>query len=29
VELPHSHHYCFIKDEELVFDEMRKFLLED
>ncbi len=29
VELPHSHHYCFIKDEGLVFDEMRKFLLED
>ena len=29
VEIPHSHHYCFIKDEELVFKEMRKFLLED
>jgi len=28
VEIPHGHHYCFIKHEELVFDEMRKFLLE-
>jgi pimeloyl-ACP methyl ester carboxylesterase len=27
VEIPHGHHYCFIKNEELVFDEMRKFLL--
>jgi non-heme chloroperoxidase len=27
MELPHGHHYCFIKDEELVFHEMRKFLL--
>ena len=26
VEIPHGHHYCFIKNEELVFDEMRKFL---
>jgi hypothetical protein len=28
VEIPHGHHYCFIKHEELVFTEMRKFLLE-
>jgi non-heme chloroperoxidase len=28
VEIPHGHHYCFIKQEELVFNEMRKFLLE-
>lgn len=28
VEIPKGHHYCFIKQEELVFDEMRKFLLE-
>jgi len=27
VEIPNGHHYCFIKHEELVFDEMRKFLL--
>jgi non-heme chloroperoxidase len=27
VEIPHGHHYCFIKNEELVFNEMRKFLL--
>lgn len=27
VEIPHGHHYCFIKNEELVFSEMRKFLL--
>lgn len=27
VEIPGGHHYCFIKQEELVFDEMRKFLL--
>lgn len=27
VEIPHGHHYCFIKNEELVLDEMRKFLL--
>ena len=26
VEIPRGHHYCFIKQEELVFDEMRKFL---
>jgi hypothetical protein len=28
VEIPGGHHYCFIKQEELVYDEMRKFLLE-
>lgn len=28
VEIPSGHHYCFIKQEEIVFDEMRKFLLE-
>ena len=28
VEIPHGHHYCFIKHEELVYDEMRRFLLE-
>lgn len=27
VEIPQGHHYCFIKKEELVYDEMRKFLL--
>jgi pimeloyl-ACP methyl ester carboxylesterase len=27
VEIPKGHHYCFIKHEELVFDEMSKFLL--
>lgn len=27
VEIPHGHHYCFISHEDLVFDEMRKFLL--
>lgn len=27
VEIPHGHHYCFIKHEELVFSEMRRFLL--
>lgn len=26
VEIPKGHHYCFMKQEELVFDEMRKFL---
>jgi pimeloyl-ACP methyl ester carboxylesterase len=26
VEIPHGNHYCFIKHEELVFDEMNKFL---
>jgi pimeloyl-ACP methyl ester carboxylesterase len=28
VDIPKGHHYCFIKQEELVFDEMRRFLLE-
>jgi hypothetical protein len=28
IEIPNGHHYCFIKQEEIVFDEMRKFLLE-
>jgi len=28
VEIPKGHHYCFIKQEKIVFDEMRKFLLE-
>ena len=28
MEIPNGHHYCFIKHEEQVFDEMRKFLLE-
>ena len=27
VEIPQGHHYCFIKQEELVYEEMRKFLL--
>ena len=27
VIIPKGHHYCFITHEELVFDEMRKFLL--
>ena len=25
VEIPNGHHYCFIKHEELVFDEMKNF----
>jgi non-heme chloroperoxidase len=28
VEIPQGHHYCFIKQEEIVFDAMRAFLLE-
>lgn len=28
VEIPQGHHFCFIAQEELVYDEMRKFLLE-
>ncbi|MFN8594667.1 MAG: alpha/beta hydrolase [Anaerolineae bacterium] len=28
VVIPGGHHYCFIAQEEQVFDEMRKFLLE-
>jgi hypothetical protein len=27
VEIPHGHHYCFIQQEELIYQEMRKFLL--
>ena len=28
IVIPDGHHYCFIVQEELVYDEMRKFLLE-
>ena len=28
VEIQNGHHYCFIKQEEIVLNEMRKFLLE-
>jgi pimeloyl-ACP methyl ester carboxylesterase len=28
VEIPYGHHYCFIDQEELVYEEMRRFLLE-
>lgn len=28
VEIPNGHHYCFIEQEELVYKEMRTFLLE-
>jgi non-heme chloroperoxidase len=28
VVIPNGHHYCFIAQEELVYGEMRKFLLE-
>lgn len=28
VEIPDGHHYCFISHEELVYEEMRRFLLE-
>ncbi|MFT3891571.1 MAG: hypothetical protein QM730_08065 [Anaerolineales bacterium] len=27
VEIPRGHHYCFIQQEELVYEEMRRFLL--
>jgi pimeloyl-ACP methyl ester carboxylesterase len=27
VEIPNGHHYCFIAQEQLVYEEMRKFLL--
>jgi non-heme chloroperoxidase len=27
VEIPHWHHWCFIKHEDLVYNEMRKFLV--
>ena len=29
IEIPQGHHYCFIKQEELVYQEMRKFLLDE
>ena len=29
VMIPDGHHYCFIKHEHLVFEEMRQFLSED
>jgi pimeloyl-ACP methyl ester carboxylesterase len=28
IEIPQGHHYCFIKHEELVYEEMRKFLAD-
>jgi pimeloyl-ACP methyl ester carboxylesterase len=28
VEILNGHHYCFIKQEQVVFDEMNKFLME-
>ena len=28
IEIPQGHHYCFIKHEEMVYEEMRKFLLD-
>ena len=28
IEMPNGHHFCFIKHEELVYEEIRKFLLE-
>jgi len=28
VEIPNGHHYCFIAQEELVYEEMRKFLTD-
>jgi hypothetical protein len=28
IEIPQGHHYCFIEQEELVYEEMRAFLLE-
>jgi hypothetical protein len=27
VTIPHGHHYCFIKNRDLVFEEMLRFLL--
>ena len=27
VEIPQGHHYCFIEQEELVYEEMRRFVL--
>lgn len=28
IEIPDGHHYCYIVQEDLVYEEMRKFLLE-
>jgi hypothetical protein len=28
VEIPNGHHYCFIKHEEIVYNEMSKFFAE-
>jgi pimeloyl-ACP methyl ester carboxylesterase len=28
IEIPKGHHHCFIKQEELVYSEMRRFLVE-
>lgn len=28
VVIPNGHHYCFMKQEEIIYNEMRKFLLE-
>jgi pimeloyl-ACP methyl ester carboxylesterase len=28
VEIPHGHHWCFIKHEELIYKEMKKFLAD-
>ncbi len=28
IEIPRGHHYCFIQQEELVYEEMQKFLME-
>jgi hypothetical protein len=28
IEIPEGHHYCFIEQEELVYEEMHKFLLD-
>jgi hypothetical protein len=27
IEIPEGHHYCFIEQEELVYKEMKRFLL--
>jgi hypothetical protein len=28
IEIPEGHHYCFIEQDGLVYEEMRRFLLE-
>jgi pimeloyl-ACP methyl ester carboxylesterase len=28
IEIPQGHHYCFIEQEQLVYEDMREFLLE-